>query len=104
MLGAMTERIALDLPDGRVLDVQVSGPTDGIPLVWHHGTPGCSFQSAQKQRVAAEHGLRLVTPAECGSSATATTSLTATASACVRRRFPEWCSRNRPRRAGHTRR
>ena len=28
------------LPDGRLLDTQVSGPTDGIPLVFHHGTPG----------------------------------------------------------------
>ncbi|HWU21763.1 MAG TPA: alpha/beta hydrolase [Nocardioides sp.] len=64
----MTERIALDLPDGRVLDVQVSGPADGIPLVWHHGTPGCSYQSAQKQRVARERGLRLVTYSRAGAA------------------------------------
>jgi len=31
----MTERIALDLPDSRVLDVQVSGPADGNLLIWH---------------------------------------------------------------------
>ncbi|GAB4011283.1 alpha/beta fold hydrolase [Nocardioides ultimimeridianus] len=64
----MTERIALDLPDGRVLDVQVSGPADGIPLVWHHGTPGCSYQSAQKQQAAHERGLRLVSYSRAGAA------------------------------------
>ena len=63
-----TERIALDLPDGRTLDVQVSGPADGVPLVWHHGTPGCSFQSAQKQAVVAGHGMRLVTYSRAGAA------------------------------------
>jgi len=28
------------LPDGRRLDLRVSGPADGLPLVFHHGTPG----------------------------------------------------------------
>lgn len=64
----MTDRLALDLPDGRVLDVQVSGPPDGVPLVWHHGTPGCSFQSAQKQMATAERGLRLVTYSRAGAA------------------------------------
>ena len=31
---------AVDLPDGRRIDLWVEGPTDGIPLVFHHGTPG----------------------------------------------------------------
>ena len=26
-------------PDGRALEVLVSGPEDGFPLVFHHGTP-----------------------------------------------------------------
>lgn len=68
MLGSMTERIALDLPDGRVLDVQVSGPADGIPFVWHHGTPGCSYQPADKQRVLHERGLRLVSYSRAGAA------------------------------------
>lgn len=62
------ERIALDLPDGRVLDVRVSGPEDGIPFVWHHGTPGCSYQPADKARTLAEHGLRYVTYSRAGAA------------------------------------
>lgn len=62
----MADRIALDLPDGRVLDVQVSGPADGIPFVWHHGTPGCSYQPGDKQRVLHERGLRLVSYSRAG--------------------------------------
>jgi pimeloyl-ACP methyl ester carboxylesterase len=64
----MTDRIALDLPDGRVLDVQVSGPENGTLFVWHHGTPGCSYQSEQKQRVLGERGLRLATYTRAGAA------------------------------------
>ena len=28
------------LDDGRAIDVRVSGPPDGLPFVFHHGTPG----------------------------------------------------------------
>src|SRR5215218_3984239 len=38
------ETIAVELPDGRLLEVIMSGPPDGAPLVWHHGTPGCARQ------------------------------------------------------------
>jgi pimeloyl-ACP methyl ester carboxylesterase len=31
------------LPDGRRLDMRVSGPADGVPLVFHHGTPGSAL-------------------------------------------------------------
>lgn len=68
MTERMTERIALDLPDGRVLDVQVSGPPDGVPFIWHHGTPGCSYQPRDKQRVLGEHGLRLVSYSRAGAA------------------------------------
>ena len=64
----MTERIALDLPDGRVLDVQVSGPTDGTLLVWHHGTPGCSYQGAEKQRTLHERGVRFASYSRAGAA------------------------------------
>ena len=64
----MTERIALDLPDGRVLDVQVSGPTDGTLLVWHHGTPGCSYQGAKKQRALHERGVRFASYSRAGAA------------------------------------
>lgn len=30
----------IQLTDGRYLDLAVSGPEDGIPLVFHHGSPG----------------------------------------------------------------
>jgi pimeloyl-ACP methyl ester carboxylesterase len=63
---ADAEVIDLGLPDGRRLEVQVSGPADGIPLVWHHGTPGCAYQSAGKQRDCAERGLRLVSYSRAG--------------------------------------
>jgi len=51
----------INLPDGRHLDVNVSGPEDGIPLVFHHGTPGSVRQFRGIQRAAHERGLRLVT-------------------------------------------
>ncbi len=51
----------IDLPDGRSLDLDVSGPEDGIPLVFHHGSPGSLNQFRAIQRAAHERGLRLVT-------------------------------------------
>ena len=48
-------------PDGRALDLGVSGPEDGIPLVFHHGTPGSVRQLRAIQRAAHDRGLRLVT-------------------------------------------
>lgn len=51
----------INLPDGRYLDMDVSGPEDGIPLVFHHGTPGSVRQYRGMQRAAHERGLRLVT-------------------------------------------
>jgi len=51
----------INLPDGRSLDVDVSGPEDGIPLVFHHGTPGSVRQFRGMQRAAHDRGLRLVT-------------------------------------------
>lgn len=52
---------ALTLPDGRHVDVTVTGPEDGVPLVFHHGTPGSAVQVRSMQRAAHQHGLRLVT-------------------------------------------
>lgn len=58
--------VHLNLPDGRVLDVHMSGPVDGLPLIFHHGTPGSGMQSRQMQRAAAARGLRLVTFSRAG--------------------------------------
>lgn len=56
----------LDLPDGRVLDVTVSGAEDGPVLLFHHGTPGAGRPFRSWQRAAAAHGLRLVTYSRAG--------------------------------------
>jgi pimeloyl-ACP methyl ester carboxylesterase len=58
-------------PDGRDLEVELSGPEEGRVLVFHHGTPGCHRQLPHMQQAATERGLRLVTwsrPGYAGSS------------------------------------
>jgi len=64
----MTERIALDLPDDRVLAVEVSGPADGSLFIWHHGTPGCAYQGAEKKQTLHERGIRLVSYTRAGAA------------------------------------
>ena len=54
----MTE---LTLPDGRLLDVKVSGEPDQPPLLFHHGTPGSSHQFDLIRREVHARELRLVT-------------------------------------------
>jgi pimeloyl-ACP methyl ester carboxylesterase len=54
------------LPDGRRLDLRVSGPADGFPLVFHHGTPGAATPVRALERAAHERGLRLVTTSRPG--------------------------------------
>lgn len=51
----------LDLADGRHLEFAVSGPEDGTPLVFHHGTPGSARPFRALERAAHEKGLRYVT-------------------------------------------
>lgn len=64
----MSEAVAttLDLPDGRALEVFVSGPDDGVPLLWHHGTPGCGLQFRHRREEAHKRGLRYVTYTRAG--------------------------------------
>ena len=50
----------LTLPDGRNLDVYVSGPDGGMPLVFHMGTPGAAVPPRRLERAAHARGLRLV--------------------------------------------
>ena len=47
-------------PDGRLLEVLVSGPDDGFPLVFHHGTPQAAVPDPLLDAAAAERGLRVV--------------------------------------------
>src|SRR5580658_3556910 len=56
----------VQLPDGRRLDVRVSGPANGLPLVFHHGTPGASTPSRAIERAVHAHGLRAVTTSRPG--------------------------------------
>lgn len=51
----------IELSDGRALDVEVTGPDGGMPLVFHHGTPSAVPQLRVMQRAAHARGLRLVT-------------------------------------------
>lgn len=53
-------------PDGRSLEVVVTGPADGLPLVYHHGTPGCAALYGAMARAAEARGLRLVLYARPG--------------------------------------
>jgi pimeloyl-ACP methyl ester carboxylesterase len=52
---------ALRTPDGRSLDVRVSGPEHGVPLLFHHGTPGSSRPVGALRRAVEARSLRLVT-------------------------------------------
>jgi pimeloyl-ACP methyl ester carboxylesterase len=56
----------LELPDGRRLDIEISGPDGGLPLVFHHGTPGSVKRFGVIERAAHERGLRLVTFSRAG--------------------------------------
>ena len=54
------------LPDGRRLDLRISGPAGGFPLVFHHGTPGAAAPIRALERAAHARGLRLVTTSRPG--------------------------------------
>jgi pimeloyl-ACP methyl ester carboxylesterase len=56
----------LDLADGRRLDIAVSGPSAGTPLVFHHGTPGCVLAFRAIEEAVHRRGLRLVTYSRAG--------------------------------------
>ncbi len=46
--------------------MRVSGPGDGLPLVFHHGTPGAATPIRALERAAHARGLRLVTTSRPG--------------------------------------
>lgn len=62
----MTTSHQFELSDGRLIDVYVSGPDEGLPLVFHHGTPGAGVQLRALARAAHVRGLRLVTTSRPG--------------------------------------
>jgi pimeloyl-ACP methyl ester carboxylesterase len=56
----------ITLPDGRDLEIEVSGPDDGPVLLFHHGTPGGSAQFAAMADQVHARGHRLVTWSRAG--------------------------------------
>ncbi|CAM5357276.1 MULTISPECIES: alpha/beta fold hydrolase [Streptomyces] len=56
----------ISLRDGRRLDVRVSGPEDGVPLVFHHGTPSAVPPVRAIERAAHAQGLRHVSFSRAG--------------------------------------
>ncbi len=62
----MTVPEFLELPDGRRLDVRVSGPAEGLPFIFHHGTPGAATPFRAVENAVHERGMRLVTTSRPG--------------------------------------
>lgn len=62
----MDNTTQLRLPDGRNLDVRITGPENGLPLVFHHGTPGAATTSRALANATAERGLLLITTSRPG--------------------------------------
>ena len=56
----------ITLPDGRDLEVEVSGPDEGPVLLFHHGTPGGSTQFSGMAEEVHARGHRLVTWCRAG--------------------------------------
>jgi pimeloyl-ACP methyl ester carboxylesterase len=55
----MTEHVST--PDGRQLEILVSGPEDGYPFVFHAGTPSAAVRLPSLDRLLDDAGLRMVT-------------------------------------------
>ena len=51
---------SIALRDGRSLDLWQAGPPDGVPLVFHHGTPGAGLPFDQHVRAMADRGSRYI--------------------------------------------
>lgn len=54
------------LPDGRNIDYMISGAENGIPLLWHHGTPGAVLPVPYLATVCEEKGVKLITFSRSG--------------------------------------
>jgi pimeloyl-ACP methyl ester carboxylesterase len=51
----------LTLPDGRALEYLTGGDEDGLPFLYHSGTPSAAVEYAPLSRAARHAGLRLIT-------------------------------------------
>jgi pimeloyl-ACP methyl ester carboxylesterase len=61
-----TERQLISAPDGRNIDVLITGPEDGLPLVVHEGTPVGLVVYEPTAEAARQRGLRIVMVARPG--------------------------------------
>jgi pimeloyl-ACP methyl ester carboxylesterase len=61
-----TERRGITLPDGRNADMLIAGPSDGLPLVLHEGTPIGLVLYPPTVRAAQVRGLRVILAARPG--------------------------------------
>src|SRR6476661_1219926 len=57
---ADTRTFDVELPDGRTLRAFESGSADGVPVVYHHGTPTSGLQARSWAEDAAAKGIRLL--------------------------------------------
>ena len=60
MTGEATERFDVEVAKGRSVEVLTAGPADGLPLVFHTGTPSGLLPFPPLFQAAASHGLRCV--------------------------------------------
>ena len=60
MTALQGERRALQLPDGRSLDVYLAGPEDGMPLLFITGTPTAGIPFPPFLETLAERGMRYI--------------------------------------------
>ena len=65
-MSSLTIAETVELRDGRLFDVRVSGPEDGTPWIFHHGTPASVVPTKEMERAAHARGLRLVTMSRAG--------------------------------------
>lgn len=56
----MTHHEIVRTKDGRDLEVRDTGPAEGFPLVYHHGTPQGAVPFPTLERAAADLGLRVI--------------------------------------------
>jgi pimeloyl-ACP methyl ester carboxylesterase len=57
---------SLSLADGRRLDLYISGPAGGVPLVFHHGTPASRLPERAIERAVHQRGWRYVSASRPG--------------------------------------
>jgi pimeloyl-ACP methyl ester carboxylesterase len=65
-VGTQIDITLVRLPDGRTLDVLLAGPSDGLPLVYHYGTPCGLAWFDPMIDAASERGLRTIVYARPG--------------------------------------